>query len=160
MPFSPFSGWLSTCEKTGQGQVQWGWNLFRNLTHIVVYFSVDIYNLFQTGVWVDQHKQQRKVCGKNVETSEEKENQARDQNLGKSERRNKCDLAPWGCQGPKFCLQNYVKTLSDCYSSGPSKSYSSIDFWTCQQHRLQAALSGFSAAQKVLVWSEYYVMFW
>ena len=64
-------------------------------------FQADIY-LFQTGVWVDQHKQQRKMCGENVETCKEKENQARDQNLGKSQGWNKRHLPPWSCQGPNF----------------------------------------------------------
>ena len=43
--------------------------------------------------------------GENAETSEEKENQARDQNLGKSQRRNKCHLPAWGCQGTNLDLQ-------------------------------------------------------
>ena len=43
--------------------------------------------------------------GENAETSEEKENQARDQNLGKSQGWNKCHLPAWGCQGTNFCLQ-------------------------------------------------------
>ena len=44
------------------------------------------------------------MCGENAETSEEKENQARDQNLGKSQGRNKCHLTAWGCQGTSFKL--------------------------------------------------------
>ena len=43
--------------------------------------------------------------GENAETSEEKENQARDQNLGKSQGRNKCHLPAWGCQGTNLDLQ-------------------------------------------------------
>ena len=44
--------------------------------------------------------------GENSETSEEKEDQARDKNLGKPQGRNKCHLPAWGCQGPNFHLGN------------------------------------------------------
>ena len=48
-----FSGWLSTCAEVGEGKI------FR-------------------GVWVDQHQQQREVCGEDVEAGQEEENQEGD----------------------------------------------------------------------------------
>ena len=69
--------------------------------------------------------------GENAETSEEKENQARDQNLGKSQGRNKCHLPAWGCQGTDLGKlfergQNYSKILK---MGKYLKNWSQIQKW-------------------------------